>query len=100
MNFGMKLIFCLWLFVLKYISVIQFIHMDLVRCTWTCQMEFPMLNMQYFKIELSFNADFLHMSSFLQKQQIDSVLSSSLTDWFLSFGPKVFLANQIAWFFT
>ena len=34
------------------------------------------------------------------KQQIDSVISSSLTFWLFNFGLKILLANQIIWFFN
>ena len=53
--------------------------------------------MEYVKTELGYDTDFLYIGC-IWKQQIDSVISSSLTVWFLSFGPKILLANQIAWF--
>ena len=35
-----------------------------------------------------------------KKQNIDSVISSSLTAWLLNFGPEIHSANQITWFFN
>ena len=35
---------------------------------------------------MSYDAALLHMGRFQQKQQIDTVISSGLTDWLLSYG--------------
>ena len=47
-----------------------------------------MLNSQYLKTELSNDANFLHVDLSPWKQQIDWIISSSLTPWNLRFGPK------------
>ena len=51
---------------------------------------FPRLNLQYVKIELSYDSDFFHIGRHSYKQQTDSVISSSLAVKLLSFDPKFF----------
>ena len=60
----------------KYISLIESIHMGVVSRTLTCQKKFPKY-MQYVKIELSNDVDFLHVGRLPKKQQIDTVISST-----------------------
>ena len=42
------------------------------------QNEFSILNLQYPKTELTYDADFLHIARLQQKEQIDTVISSGL----------------------
>ena len=58
MTSDVKLIFCVWLGIHKYIDLIQSIHMVVVRHTWACQKYFPILNPQNVETELSYVADF------------------------------------------
>ena len=50
--------------------------MGVVSRTLTCQKKFPKY-MQYVKIELSNDVDFLHVGRLPKKQQIDTVISST-----------------------
>ena len=86
------MIFYMRLGIHKIIYLIHSIHIGVVYLTSACQEWFSILNLEYDKTELSYDTDFLYMGC-IWKQQIDSVISSSLTVWFLWF-----LANQIAWF--
>ena len=61
----------------KYISLIESIHMGVVSRTLTCQKKFPKYYMQYVKIELSNDVDFLHVGRLPKKQQIDAVISNT-----------------------
>lgn len=58
------------------------------------------LNLQYVKIELCYDADFLHIRRHLLKRRINSFISSSLKVWFLSFGPQIISASEIVRFFN
>ena len=58
MNLGMNIIFWIGLGTHKYIYMIQSIHMDVVRHNGACLNYFPMLNLQYVKTKLSYDADF------------------------------------------
>ena len=86
------MIFYMRLGIHKIIYLIHSIHIGVVNLTSACKEWFSILNLEYVKTELSYDTDFLYMGC-IWKQQIDSVISSSLTVWFLWF-----LANQIAWF--
>ena len=61
MNLGMNLIFCMRSGIHRYIYTIQFIHMGAIRHTSACYKYFLILNLQYVKTELSYDANFLHM---------------------------------------
>ena len=67
---------------------------------WACQKWFRILNPKHQQIELSWDEDFLHRGRYSMKQQIDSVISTSLTFWLFNFGLRILLANQITWFFN
>lgn len=67
---------------------------------WACQKWFRILNPKHQEIELSWDEDFLHRGRYSMKQQIDSIISSSLTFWLFNFGLKILLTNQITWFFN
>ena len=41
--------------------MIQSVHTDVVKYNWACQMQLPILDLQYIKAELSYDFDFLHM---------------------------------------
>ena len=43
------------------ISLIQFIQMSVVKHTWVFEKQLSILNLQYFKTELSYDSDFLHI---------------------------------------
>ena len=58
----MNLIFWMWLGTHKYIYTIHSIHMDVVRHTGACQKYFRILNLQYGKTKLSYDAEFLFVS--------------------------------------
>ena len=58
MNLGMNMIFWIWLGTHKYIYMIQSIHMDVVRHKGACLNYCPILNLQYVKTKLSYDADF------------------------------------------
>ena len=45
----------------KYIYLIQSLHMDVIRHTWICQKQFPILNQQYVKTEFGYDVDFLYL---------------------------------------
>ena len=63
-------------------------------------MQLPILDLQYVKADLSYDCHFLHMVRHPKKLiQIDSVVWSSLTVQFFSFGPKILSANETASFF-
>ena len=100
MNLSMNLPFCMWLGMHKYIYMIQSIHVGVFRHTWVCQKLFRILKMQYVKTELSYDGDFLHVRRHPEKQQIDLVISGSLTVWFLRFGPKFDLSIKLLNCFT
>ena len=68
MIFGMNLIFCMWSGIHKYIYMIQFIHIGVVRHTWVCQKYFSILNTQYIKTELDYHG--AYMDRHPQKEQI------------------------------
>ena len=82
------------------IYMILSIHMGLVRHTSVFLKAIPNIEsaMQQNLIELW--CWFFAYGRHSQKQKIDSVILSSLTVWLLSFGPKLFSANRIAWFFN
>ena len=67
---------------------------------WACQKWFRILNPKHQQTELSWDEDFLHRGRYSMKQQIDSVISTSLTFWLFNFGLRILLANQITWFFN
>ena len=73
------MIFYMWLGVHKYICLIQSWHVGVARSTCGCQKQFQISNLQYVKTELLSDADFLDMGRHPLKQQIDSVISSSVT---------------------
>ena len=52
MNSGINLIFYICLGIHKYISMIQSIHMHVIRHTWAPLKFFPILNLHYVKTEL------------------------------------------------
>ena len=52
--------------------------MSVVRHSWTFQKKFSILNLQYARIELSFNADFLRIGKLQQKQPIAGGISKIL----------------------
>ena len=59
-----------------------------------------LLNLQYATTDLSYNTDFSHVYKIPQKQQIDSVIPSSLALWFLIFDHKVPQPIKLLDFFT
>ena len=62
LNLGIKLIFYMWLGIHKYIYLVQFIDMGMVRHTWIFQKSLSVLNLPYAKTELSYYADVFHIA--------------------------------------
>ena len=60
--------FWVWLGIHKYIYMTQSIHMSVIKYIWVCRKQFPLLNLQYAKTELSYDVDFLHMGRHTYKQ--------------------------------
>ena len=73
MSGDMKLILCKWLDIHKYIYLIQFIHMGVVRPTWAYQKWFRISNLQYVMSELNYNAVFLHIGIVIWVQSFQVV---------------------------
>ena len=80
--------FCMWLGICNYNYMIQSFHLGVISHKGLCQKYFPKLNLQYFKTELSYDGNFLHVVKHLWKEQNDSVISSNFQSdsWVLA--PK------------
>lgn len=72
--------------------------MVVVRHTWACQKQFLILNLQYVKIDLYYDTNFLILVNIHKNSEFEWVISSRLTVWCLNFDPRVLLINQIVWF--
>ena len=97
-----EMIFYTWVGIHKYICLIQSWYVGVARCTCGCQNQFQISNLQYVKTELLSDTDFLDMGRHPLKQQIDSVISSSVTARFwswvlvLKFPRPLILRNSLS----
>ena len=55
----------MWLGIHKFINFIQPIRMGVARHSWACQKEFPSLNLQYIRTNVSYDGDFLLLGWYL-----------------------------------